>query len=70
MDERREWHQKLEQFGIDPRDLDGKEEIDEAWKLACNLLSIDGLGPKTRFRAFLKQLAMLAFAKAYERPFT
>ena len=57
MDERREWQQKLEQAGIDPRGLDGKEEINEA----CRLLSIDGLGPKTRFRAFLKHLGEVCF---------
>lgn len=62
MDERREWQQKLEQAGIDPRGLDGKEEIDEA----CRLLSIDGLGPKTRFRAFLKHLGESCFKVAAE----
>jgi hypothetical protein len=45
------WQQRLEQAGIDPRGLDGKEEIHEA----CNLLSIDELGPKSRFRAFLSR---------------
>ncbi|CAB9524150.1 expressed unknown protein [Seminavis robusta] len=57
MDERREWQQKLDKAGIDPRGLDGKEDIDEA----CELLSIDGLGPKTRFRAFLKDLGEVCF---------
>ena len=55
MEEQREWQQKLGRAGIDP--LDGKEEFDEA----CKNLSIDGLGPKSRFRGFLKQSNELCF---------
>eukprot|EP00977_Amphora_coffeiformis_P001822 scaffold353_cov185-Amphora_coffeaeformis.AAC.50 len=57
MEEQREWKQKLDRAGIDPQGLDGKEEIDEA----CKLLSIDGVGPKSRFRAFLKKFSQLCF---------